>query len=130
MSALCAPLFQSTAPVVPFVCADIETKDVAFVLAFARRWRQLRPQRVTDWTLEGHQGGLFTEAQALELAAAFRFVVPQCYNGAMTEVWDTYAMTRNLVGAGFAFAQLRPFYDAARLPVWWDGYAFTQGRLP
>src|SRR5581483_3217382 len=42
----------------PPVCLDIEVHDISYVLGCLRRWRQLRPTRETDWTLEGMQGGL------------------------------------------------------------------------
>src|SRR5437870_4146447 len=39
------------------VLADIEYHDAAYIQAFLREWRDLRPQRVTGWTLEPNQGG-------------------------------------------------------------------------
>ena len=118
----------------PPVCADIEVADlVPYVLAFSKHWRELRPTRITDLTIEGHKGGLFTPTDAIHVTARFRYIVPQCYNGAMTQLWDTYAMACDLAASGFPLAKLCPFYDAAHLPEWWgipNGYAFTQGRLP
>lgn len=130
VSALCAPLFKSTAPDFPYVCADIEAADTGYAVAFLRRWRELRPQRVTDWTLEGHKGATLPAATWLVVSGLVRYVVPQCYNGAMTQTWDTFAMADDLYDHGLPFHSVRPFYDAAHLPEWWDGYAFTQGRLP
>lgn len=122
----------NTAPDFPFVCLDMETDNVAYLTGASVQWRKHRPDRVTDWTLEGHKGGIFTDhpAARIILSADFRYIVPQCYNGALTQLWDTFAMTKDLVDAGFPFQSIRPFYDAAHLPEWWDGYAFTQGRLP
>jgi hypothetical protein len=118
----------------PPVCVDIEGVDlVDYTLRFLTRWRQLRPKRTTDLTIEGHKGGLFTASEAAYVAKRVRYVVPQCYNGAMTAEWDTYAMTCDLTAAGFPLAQVCPFYDAAHLPEWWGlpaGYAFTMERLP
>jgi hypothetical protein len=121
---------SSSAPTFPRVCADIETHDVSYVLAFLKRWRQLRPRRVTDWTLEGFQGGLFTPSDAALILEANVGVSPQLYNGDMTQAWDSLAAARNLMTAGFPEGVVVPFYDAAHLPEWWEGYAFTQGRLP
>lgn len=118
----------------PVVMLDIEGMDdlVAFVRATLRRWRELRPKRTTDLTIEGHKGGLFRPADVVDIAAKVRWVVPQSYDGAMRP-WDTYAMAADLYAAGFAPASVRPFYDAAALLPWWgipDGFAFTWGRLP
>lgn len=127
----------ATPPGFPFVCFDFEGKSgavqpgtPAYQLAALRQWRKHRPDRVTDCTIEGHQGGLYNEGAADWLSRQARYWLPQCYNAAMTQLWDTYAMTADLVTAGFNFDGIRPFYDAAQLPQWWDGYAFTSGRLP
>jgi hypothetical protein len=37
---------------------------------------------------------------------------------------------RDLTKRGFPESSVSMFYDAAQLGVGWDGYAFTQGRLP
>ena len=116
------------------VMFDIEVGALMpYVLTCLVRWRELRPRRITDLTIEGHKGGLFSTAAAKAIAGRVRYVVPQCYNGAMDQLWDTYAMTLNLTDAGFPLAKVCPFYDAAALPEWWGipaGFAFTQGRLP
>jgi hypothetical protein len=113
----------------PRVCVDIETHDVAYILAFLKRWRELRPTRTTDWTLEPFQGGLFTPADAIHIAAANVRVIPQLYFGDMAPAAaDRVAL--NLVLASFLPMRLFGFYDAAALPGRWEGYAFTQGRLP
>lgn len=130
VSKLLDGLAPETAPDFPMVCLDLETKDAGFLLGALQQWRKHRPNRVTDWTLEGHQGGILNPAQWLLASQRVRYIVPQCYNGAMTEVWDTFAMAKYLNDYGLPFASVRPFYDAAHLPAWWDGYAFTQGRLP
>ncbi len=121
-------------PAFPMVCLDIEKDDVrGYVLPALAQWRRHRPKRVTDLTIEGHKGGIFSPSDVIQVVAKVRYTVPQCYNGAMSQVWDTYAMTCNLVAAGFPVAGICPFYDAAHLPDYWGipaGYAFTQGRLP
>lgn len=132
VNARLAVVAPGSAPDFPAVCLDIERDDIgAYLLPALRRWRAHRPGRVTDLTIEGHKGGLFSPSQVVNVTAKVRFVVPQSYDGAM-HGWDSAAMVRNLTDAGFPLAKVYPFLDAARLPdlAWWEGYAFTQGRLP
>lgn len=117
-------------PDFPFVCIDYEPTNVPDILACLRQWRKHRPGRVTDLTIEGHQGGLFRPSDVIAVVAQTRYTVPQCYNAAMTQLWDTFAMAHDLTDHSWPIDKVRPFYDAAHLPEWWDGYAFTQGRLP
>lgn len=115
------------------VMFDIEVPNlVPYVLATLRRWRELRPKRVTDLTIEGHKGGLFTLPDVRAVAGLVRWTVPQCYDSTMTP-WDTWAVCFDLYARGFMSMEVRPFYDAAALQPWWgtpDGFAFTWGRLP
>jgi len=55
-------------------------------------------------------------------------LVPQYYLGNMTPVAQDVEYNR--VQARFPTAAISGFYDAAHLPVDWDGFAFIQGRLP
>ncbi len=113
----------------PPLCADIETHDVSYILAFLKRWRELRPKRRTYWTLEGFQGGLFSPADVRAINAANVHVVPQHYTGDMRPLAaDRIAI--DLLARGFDILRLYGFYDAAALPGRWEGFAFTQGRLP
>lgn len=112
----------------PAVCVDIETHDVDYILDFLGRWRQLRPTRRTDWTLEGFQGGLFAPADISKIVAANVGVVPQLYRGDMEPL--EHSPIIDLLMAGIPGDRLLGFYDAARLPYRWHGYAFTMGRLP
>lgn len=119
----------------PPVCIDIEKGDgltdtnvVAYVVSFFQRWRQLRPKRETDYTLEGFQGGLFTPAAVRAIVAANVQVCPQFYAGNMSALG--HSPTVDLLMAGFPGERLDGMYDAAALPWRWRGYAFTQGRLP
>lgn len=117
----------------PPVMFDIEGMDnlVPFIVATLARWRELRPKRTTDLTLEGHKGGLFSLTDVRTVARQVRWVVPQCYDAAMTP-WDTYAMTADLLLRGFMSNEVRPFYAAAHLQPWWgvpDGFAFTWDML-
>ena len=129
VSALLEPLAKDTAPSFPGVCLNAETHDAAYIVAMLNRWRELRKQRTTSWTLEGYQGGLFSPTQRIHIAAAKVSIQPQAYTGSM-EPFDAVDVYRNLVSWGFPPAQVEIMYDAAHLPVAWSGACFTQGRLP
>ena len=124
---------QELAPGSPFdfprVCCDIETHDVVYLLEFFRRWRAHRPRRLTDFALEGFQGGLFSEAVAQELTLLHVNMVPSNYKGDMRP-WAADRVALDLVDRGFAPDRLFGFYDGAALPAGWQGYVCTQGRLP
>lgn len=109
---------------------DIEAHDAIQIRGCLTRWRALRPKADTSWTMEGHQGGWMQPDFVKAIVAARVRVVPQCYRADMTNTWDTLEMARDLTKRGFPDALISPFHDAARLPDWWEGFAFTQGRLP
>ena len=123
-------------PDFPRVCLDIETHDIAgYLIPFLQAWRNVRQLRRTDLTIEGFQGGLFSPQEVAQVVAHVigtglpGFVVPQNYTGNMSPLAaDRVAL--DLVEHGFTPTILRGFYDAAHLPERWDGFAFTQGRLP
>ncbi len=112
----------------PPVCLDIEVHDISYVLGCLRRWRQLRPTRETDWTLEGMQGGLLGQTAVRQIVAANVRVAPSMYAGDMTPL--PHSVVIDLLMAGIPGDRIVGMYDAARLPYRWSGYAFTQGRLP
>ena len=114
----------------PKVQLNHEGHDPDVILDMLHRWRQLRPTKDTSWSPEGMQGGWMSGLFAAEVKNLKIRVVPQCYNGAMTQVWDSLAVARDLTKRGFPDALVSPFYDAAHLPEYWSGWAFTQGRLP
>lgn len=117
----------------PKIQLDDETHDPDRILDMLRRWRQLRPTTDTSWTLEVFQGGWFSPQFCAELVQLRIRVVPQCYVGAdgrIDNVVDTLAAARDLTKRGLPDSLVTPFYDAAELPVGWDGFAFTMGRLP
>ena len=123
-------LVPNATPSYPKVQLDNEVHDPAQILAMLRRWRALRPKQDTSWTFEGMQGGWMSPAFVSEVTSLRVRLVPQLYNGAMTQAWDSLTNARDLTKRGFPDALISPFYDAARLPVGWDGFCFTQGRLP
>ena len=118
----------------PPVMLDIEVPPLAaFCGAALTRWRELRPKRITDLTVEGHKGGLFGMPDVFAIGQRVRWIVPQCYSGDPMVPWDTYAICADLMSVGFPATKVRPFCDGAALQPWWgipDGFAFTQGRLP
>lgn len=129
VSELLETRYPRTAAGFPQVIVDIETHDVGFITSFFTRWRQLRPTRVTSWTLEGFQGGLFAPADVEVIRQASVVVAPQTYTGEMRpQAADRIVI--DLIAHGFPLTSLLCYYDAANLPQGWQGWAFTQGRLP
>lgn len=122
------PLRKSTT--FPRVQWDLEMHDPEFILAVLQLWRKKYPSQATSWTLESFQGGwMDTEAFVKPVLACRVRVVPQYFHGDMTPFAQDTAM-RDLLVRGFPHSIISGHYDAARLPDRWDGYAFTQGRLP
>lgn len=113
----------------PKVMFDDERHEPNTIAAWLKRWRAIRPNTDTAWTLESMQGGWMDAAFAANVVKAKVRVVPQCYSGAMLPV-DTLAAARDLTRRGIPDSLVSPFYDAAALPLEWDGFAFTMGRLP
>ena len=108
---------------------DIERHDGQYILDVLTRWRALNPTVDTSWTMEGHQGQWMTSDFVKAIVIAKIRVVPQAYGSDMTP-WCPLEMARDLTKRGFPDALVSPFHDAARLPKWWTGFAFTQARLP
>lgn len=113
----------------PKVQLDIEQHDPRFIVDVFTRWRELRPNQATSWTLEPFQAGWFTDELVKSIIANRIRVVPQLYLGNMVPTaGDRVAL--ELVKRGIPPTMISGFYDAAALPVGWDGWAFTMGRLP
>ena len=128
VSAKVTPLIVS--PSKPKVQLDMEEHDAVRVLEALEQFRMLHPKQDVSWTMEAGQGGWMTPEFVDAVLKCKVRLVPQCYNGAMTEVWDALTFARDLTKRGFPDSIISPFYDAAHLPVGWDGFAFTMGRLP
>lgn len=122
-------LLQIGSPLNPWVCLDIETHDVPWTVGALTSYRQLRPSRKTDWTLEPMQGGLFSPAAVSTINGLNIGIDPQHYGGNM-QPFAADRVALDLVLRGFQPWKIQGFYDAATLPLEWSGYAFTQGRLP
>lgn len=120
----------------PSVILDIETHDIGgYVIPALTKWRSLRPTRLTIFTLEGFQGGLFNPAQAQAINALKVYVGPQLYvdntaNGGGPMDPHPHSPVIDLLMAGFDGTRIVGFYDAAHLPYRWSGVAFSMGRLP
>lgn len=113
----------------PKVQLDNEEHSPDQILAMLRRWREIQPYQDTSWTMESMQGGWMSEDFVAEVVGLRVRVVPQCYTGDMRRVESDIAL-RNLTRRGFPVSLVTMFYDAAQLGLEWDGFAFTQGRLP
>lgn len=108
---------------------DYEDHDPAWILAWLKAFRAVRPLKRLTWTLEAHQGGWFTP----ELVKAINsdpnlIVVPQLYNGAMEPVgvsMDGLDAVLDLVFYGVDPFRIQGFYDAREVPLWWRGFLFT-----
>lgn len=124
MHTQCAPL---TGPYK--VQFDIEEHDPDLIVACLERWRALNPRGDTSWTMESMQSGWMDSEFVKSVVDCKVRVVPQCYTGPMLPVCPRAACNR-LEDIGFPRSIVSPFYDAAKLPLYWDGFAFAQGRLP
>ena len=116
-------------PSFPKVQFDLEQHDPDAIIRVLRRWRQIMPNQDTSWTMEAFQGGWMSDAFVQEIIALRIRVVPQAYTGDMRRMSEDGTL-RDLIRRGFPEALVTLFYDAAQLPINWDGFAFTQGRLP
>lgn len=103
---------------------------VDFVVAALREWRRIRPTRETSLTFEPHQGGLYNNRyhDVLEISQRVNHIVPQAYAGDMTPA--SAGLVQNLTDYGFPRNKIRVCLDAAIAQEPWDGWLFTQGRLP
>lgn len=113
----------------PLVHLDIETHDVLWILQALQTYRRLRPSKATGWTLESHQGGLFSAAQVAAIKAQNLDILPQAYTGSMVRQ-ESDRVVLDLVLRGFDPKRIWCFLDAAQVGNWWGGVLYTQGRLP
>ena len=111
------------------VLADIEYHDAPYVMAFLHEWRQLRPRRVTGWTLEPMQGGWISPALCSMILSSQVTVFPQTFLGDMTPV-PPDSVRSQLINAGIPRGMVALCYDGAHIPVWWDGLAFRFEQMP
>jgi len=131
-----APKTGNSFPKVQF---DIESvRDPQFYIDCFRRWRELRPTRDTSWTFEPWQtrpSSWISPALVDTVTDLGIRVVPQYYMGpSPSDPRDMRPVAPDMeykrTQAKFPKAAVSGFYDAALLGDGWDGFAFTQGRLP
>ncbi len=108
---------------------NLEQHDPEFILACATRVRSQLKTVGLSWSPEGHQGGWQSPEFVSAMVALKIRAVPQCFVGNM-ERRESSAIVADLVTAGWPFTSVSPFLDAAQLGHDWEGYAFTEGRLP
>lgn len=109
--------------------ADVEYHDAAYLVSFLHEWRQLRPARVTGWTLEPFQGGWVTKDLAALILTSQVTVFPQAYYGDMSTT-DVDATRCDLIERGVLRGMCAAVYSALHLPRAWDGIAFRFDQLP
>jgi hypothetical protein len=100
------------------------------VVRFVTEWRALRPLRETTWVVDGLQGGLFATTLLMTLRYYDVSVMAEAFTGAMAPL-SPDDVRSNLVNFGIPRDKALVMYDAATLKqfTFWDGCAFTQGRL-
>ena len=113
----------------PKVQFDLEEHNEDFVADVLEAWRALLPYQDTSWTMEGFQGGWMSDSFVKRVLACKVRVVPQAYMGNMNSTAEDMVL-RDLLRRCFPENIVTLFYDAAHLPIGWNGFAFTQGRLP
>ncbi len=108
---------------------NLEEQDPEFVADVLEEWRRVQPKVNTSWSPAGMQGGWMHEEFVDRVLACRVRVVPQCFDGSMNR-WESDVVKADVVRRGFPEHIVSCFYDAAQLGAWWDGFAFTAGRLP
>jgi hypothetical protein len=125
------------------VMFNLEEHDSEKIARVLEEWRRLQPKVNTSWSPEGMQGGwmgpvvtaptagaLLPPSYFVQRILACRVrVVPQAFVGNMARR-ESDVVLRDLTRRGFPESIVSIFYDAAQLGADWDGYAFTEGRLP
>jgi hypothetical protein len=111
------------------VMFNLEQHDPEYIARVLELWRKGHKTVGTSWSPEGMQGGWMTGDFPNRVVATKTRVVPQCFVGNM-ERRESDMVLRDLLKMGFPHTSISMFYDAAQLGDGWDGYAFTQGRLP
>jgi hypothetical protein len=111
------------------VMFNLEQHDPDYIAAVLEKWRAGHKYVGTAWSPEGMQGGWMSPSFVQRVVGARVRVVPQCFIGNM-ERRESDMVLRDLTKRGFPESSVSMFYDAAQLGAGWDGYAFTQGRLP
>jgi hypothetical protein len=119
------------------VIVDIEAmwqRGSGYVLEWLTAWRNLRPTRPTCWTTEPFQGGTVSDELAARINADPNLiVVPQLYFGAMVPAVESQVAMEMVSTSGrrdIDRSRVKCYYDAAHLPLAWDGIVFDFNALP
>jgi hypothetical protein len=117
--------------------ADIEAlwrRTSNYVLTWLTEWRRLRPTRRTAWTTEVFQGGAISDALAARINGDINLLtVPQLYFGNMLLAAESQVAMDFIQAHGrrdIDRSRVKCYYDAAHLPVAWDGFAYDCAKLP
>lgn len=108
---------------------NMEQHEPAFIAATLRRIRSRKKYLGLSWSPEGMQGGWMSPEFVKAIVDLKVRVVPQAFTGDMTRRESDQVMV-DLLDRGFTTGSISIFYDAAQLGADWNGYAFTEGRLP
>lgn len=108
---------------------NLEQHDPVFILKCLTEIRGRLPKVGLSWSPEGMQGGWMDADFVAGIVALRVRVVPQAFTGPMARR-ESDVVLRDLLVRGFPAGSVSIFYDAAQLGVGWEGYAFTEGRLP
>ena len=108
---------------------NLEQHDPGFIAFCLQEIRRTLPNVGLSWSPEGMQGGWMGDAFVARITSLKVRVVPQAFTGPMVRR-ESDQILRDLLDRGFVPGQISIFYDAAQLGADWDGYAFTEGRLP
>jgi len=111
------------------VMFNLEEHDPDKIARVLEEWRRLQPKVNTSWSPEGMQGGWMDSVFVARVLACRVRVVPQAFVGNMARR-ESDVVLRDVTRRGFPEGVVSIFYDAAQLGADWDGYAFTEGRLP
>ena len=119
----CAP---GTSGSFPHVDLNYEQDNPAWLVAMLQRWRSHEPKRVTSWVVQARKAPIYS-AIVPTLNKLGITVKCECYVGNMERV-ESSAETEAWRAAGAT--RVFPMLDGAQLGAYWQGSAFTMGRLP
>ena len=110
--------------------ASLGDNFAPFIAAFLPAWRNLRPQRETGLVIDGLQGGALPLTRVAAINADISLqVLAEAYDGDMNPLGADNVRS-NLIDYGVQRHRAVVMYDGAALLQYWDGCAFTMGRLP
>lgn len=115
------------------VMFNLEEHDPERIAQVLEEWRSMKARRFTSttWSMEPNQGGWMSPSFVQRILACRVRLVPQEFGASDMSLHFAQDMVlRDLTRRGFPESIVSLFYDARRLPLNWEGYAFTEGLLP